>query len=77
MTCANSGGESFPYYGNTHRTKAGWDNFYWPSNWASNPGCEHDAENHIYLDEVEIFSDMARGDLALGPMADGASRLAE
>jgi hypothetical protein len=72
VTCTNSWGESYPYYGNTHLNEAGWDTFYWPSGWSGAEGCcEHDAENHMYLDDVEIFSDALSGDPSIGVLADG------
>jgi len=40
------------------------------SNWSSNPGWEHDASNHVYWDDFEIFSDMGTG-ASSGTMADG------
>jgi len=75
LTCANSSsGLGLPYFGNTHENDAGWDNFYWPSNWSGPPGCcEHDAENHMYLDDVEIFSDAATGDPTLGSLSAGTA----
>lgn len=41
-----------------------------PSNWSSNPGWEHDALNHVYFDDVEIYSDAGTG--ATGSMADAS-----
>jgi len=75
LTCSNSSGDSFPYLGDTHRNDAGWDTFYWPSNWSGADGCcDHDADNHMYLDDVEIFSDSPIGDLANGALADGTAQ---
>ncbi len=37
------------------------------SNWSSNPGWEHDANNHVYWDDIEIYSDYGTG--ASGSMA--------
>lgn len=74
LACDNSGGFHFPYFGNTHQNAGGWDNFYWPSNWSSNPGWEHDANNHIYLDDVEIFSDDASGTPSTGALVDATVR---
>jgi hypothetical protein len=39
------------------------------SNWSSNPGWEHDANNHAYWDDFEIYTDTGTG--ASGTMADG------
>jgi hypothetical protein len=41
-----------------------------PSNWSNNPGWAHDALNHVYFDDVEIYSDMGTG--ATGSMADAS-----
>ncbi len=41
---------------------------YLPSNWSNNPGWEHGANNHFYVDDVEIYSDSGTG--ASGVMAD-------
>ena len=48
---------------------AKWYPLYLMSNWSNNPGWSHDANNHVYWDNVEIFSD--RGSGASGSMADG------
>lgn len=32
------------------------------SNWSSNPGWEHDATNHMYFDDIEVYSDVAGHD---------------
>lgn len=45
-----------------------WTEFLVMSNWSSNPGWEHDANNHIYWDEFEIYSDAGSG--ASGTLAD-------
>ena len=47
-------------------------NLYIPSNWASNPGWEHDTLNHVYFDSIEIISD--RGTGGTGSLADGTAR---
>jgi hypothetical protein len=47
-----------------------WYPLYLMSNWSSNPGWEHDAANHAYWDDVEIYSDTASG--ASGSMSDGS-----
>jgi hypothetical protein len=46
-----------------------WYPLYLMSNWSSNPGWEHDAANHAYWDDVEVYSDSGTG--ASGSMADG------
>jgi len=46
-----------------------WYPLYLMSNWSSNPGWEHDANNHVYWDDIEIFSDSGSG--SSGSMADG------
>lgn len=43
---------------------------YLSSNWSSEPGWEHDATNHLYFDQVEIFSDLGTG--ATGNLADAS-----
>jgi hypothetical protein len=43
---------------------------YLSSNWSSEPGWEHDDNNHLYFDEVEIFSDMGTG--ASGNLSDAS-----
>lgn len=48
-----------------------WESFHLMSNWSSNPGWEHDADNHVYWDDFEIYSDATSGDTATGSMADG------
>jgi len=40
------------------------------SNWSSNPGWEHDANNHAYWDDIEIFSDSNSGAVSTGRMDD-------
>lgn len=34
------------------------------SNWSNNPGWEHDAANHVYWDNIEVYSDVAGADAA-------------
>ncbi len=46
-----------------------WYPMYLMSNWSNNPGWEHDAGNHAYWDDVEVYSDSGTG--ASGSMADG------
>ena len=55
------------FTGNT--TGANFQPYFMMSNWSSNPGWEHDANNHVLHDDVEIYSDAASG--ASGSMADG------
>lgn len=52
----------------TASSGARWYPFYLMSNWSNNPGWEHDANNHVYWDDVEVFSDTGSG--ASGSMAD-------
>jgi hypothetical protein len=49
-----------------------WYPLYVMSNWSNNPGWEHDADNHAYWDDFEIYSDAGVG--ATGSMADGTIR---
>lgn len=44
-----------------------WADFHLMSNWSLNTGWEHDANNHMYWDEFEIYSDTGSG--ATGSMA--------
>jgi len=55
---------------NAVTTAAGhtWGPLYLMSNWSSNPGWEHGANNHVYWDDVEIFTDTGTG--ASGSMSD-------
>ncbi len=55
---------------NTNTPGAKWYPFTFPSNWSSNPGWEHDANNHTLWDNIEIFSDSASGTSATGLMSD-------
>jgi MYXO-CTERM domain-containing protein len=48
-----------------------WYPIYVMSNWSNNPGWEHDAANHVYWDDFEIFSDDSTGDPVTGSMLDG------
>jgi hypothetical protein len=41
--------------------------FYIASNWSD----AHDATNHVYFDDVEVFSDATSGDACTGSMSDG------
>jgi hypothetical protein len=45
-----------------------WSHLELMSNWSSNPGWEHDANNHVYWDNIEVFTDTGTG--ASGSMAD-------
>jgi hypothetical protein len=47
-----------------------WSQFFISSNWSAGPGCcLHDANNHVYWDEFEIYSDTGTG--ATGSMSAG------
>ncbi|NUO53788.1 MAG: hypothetical protein HOV80_33495 [Polyangiaceae bacterium] len=73
-TCFRLGAneETTPCEANTHEPGASRTPFNVMSNWSSNPGWEHDAENHVLWDEIEIFSDAANGSPACaGSMAEG------
>lgn len=62
----------------TNITAAGqkYDTFYLMSNWSGATGCcTHDAANHLYWDEFEVFTDGAGGTAATGSMADGSVRI--
>lgn len=56
----------------TRQSPAGITPFYLMSNWSSNPGWEHDADNHVYWDEFEVFSDSATGEPTTGELADAS-----
>jgi hypothetical protein len=56
--------------GNTIQT-GGWNKWNMLSNWSNNPGWEHDANNHVYWDDVEIFSDATSGTATTGSMSAG------
>jgi hypothetical protein len=45
-----------------------WGPLFLMSNWSNNPGWEHDAANHVYWDDIEIFTDTGSG--ATGNMSD-------
>lgn len=38
-----------------------WYPLYLMSNWSNNPGWEHDANNHVYWDDIEVYSDSGTG----------------
>jgi hypothetical protein len=52
-----------------------WYPLYLMSNWSSNPGWEHDAANHTYWDDVEVYTDLGTG--ATGTMSDATIRAAK
>jgi hypothetical protein len=45
-----------------------WGPLHLMSNWSNNPGWEHGASNHVYWDDIEIFTDAGSG--ASGNMSD-------
>ncbi len=45
-----------------------WGPLYLMSNWSNNPGSEHGANNHVYWDDVEVYTDLGTG--ASGKMSD-------
>lgn len=49
---------------------SGQQGVFFMSNWSSNPGWEHDANNSVMWDDIEVFSDMGTG--GTGSMRDGA-----
>jgi hypothetical protein len=51
---------------------AKWYPLYLMSNWSNNPGWEHDAANHVYWDDIEVYSD--RGSGGSGLLADATIR---
>jgi hypothetical protein len=53
----------------SHVSGEKWVPLYIMSNWSMNVGWEHDANNHVYWDDFEIFSDTGTG--ATGLMSDG------
>lgn len=61
--------------GDTTQSTGLWK-FHMMSNWSSNPGWEHDANNHMYWDEFEVYSDTGTGgtgSLSAGTMTQGTS----
>ena len=46
---------------NTSSASWSWGWFATLSNWSSNPGWEHDANNHIYIDDWEVFTNLGTG----------------
>jgi hypothetical protein len=63
-------------YSYTGRTSDSASNPYFPwylaSNWSTNPGWGHGTNNHVYIDNVEIYSDAGSGTSATGSMADAS-----
>lgn len=56
---------------NTSQSSGSWTPFYISSNWSGASGCcDHDANNHLYWDEFEIYSDSGTG--ATGSLSDGS-----
>lgn len=56
---------------NTTQSSGTWTPFYISSNWSGADGCcDHDANNHLYWDEFEIYSDSGTG--ASGSLSDGS-----
>jgi hypothetical protein len=47
-----------------------WGPLYLMSNWSNNPGWEHGANNHVYWDDIEMFTDMGVG--GTGQMSDAS-----
>ena len=45
-----------------------WGPLYLMSNWSNNPGWEHSDNNHVYWDDIEIYTDLGTG--ATGKMSD-------
>lgn len=51
---------------NTKEVGGSWAKFWILSNWSGAPGCcDHDAANHMYWDDFQIFSDMGEGGTGL------------
>jgi hypothetical protein len=38
-----------------------WGPLYLMSNWSNNPGWEHGASNHVYWDDIEVYTDAGSG----------------
>jgi hypothetical protein len=50
-----------------------WFPLWWASNWTGATGCcDHDASNHLYVDDFEVFSDATSGEATTGNMADAS-----
>lgn len=63
----------YPKTGNTADGSRRWYPLILPSNWSQNKGWEHDSDNHFYVDDVEIFSDV--GSSAAGRLDDATIRV--
>lgn len=66
------GTQVFNKTGYSSTTANKWTSAYFNSNWSSNPGWEHDANNHTYYDDIEVFSDDAGGTATTGLMSDAS-----
>ncbi|MCI0591227.1 MAG: hypothetical protein L0Y67_06455 [Gammaproteobacteria bacterium] len=60
---------------NSVPTGGRWEPFNVMSNWSNNPGWEHDANNHVYWDDFEIYSDTGTG--ANGSLADATASVGQ
>jgi hypothetical protein len=48
-----------------------WYPLWFASNWSGAAGCcDHDASNHMYVDDVEVYTDASSGISATGSLAD-------
>ncbi len=62
------GALTYSYTGKTNDSSSNrYYPLYLPSNWSDNPGWEHGANNHFYIDDIEIYSDAGTG--ATGSMS--------
>lgn len=66
------GAMKYEYLGSVTQTTGGWGEFWISSNWSGGaPGDRyHDASNHIYWDNFEIYSDIGVG--AVGSLSDAS-----
>jgi len=55
--------------GDTQDAQYAWSPLELMGNWSNNPGWEHDSNNHMAWDDIEIYSDQGSG--ASGSMSDG------
>lgn len=63
-------------YSNITAAGQKYNTFYLMSNWSGGTGCcTHDASNHLYWDEFEVFTDGPGGTPATGSMAEGSVRV--
>jgi hypothetical protein len=62
----------YPYTGITAVGSSRWYPFNLMSNWSSNPGWEHDANNHVYWDDIEIYTDSSSGTPATGSLSNAS-----